>query len=335
MQTPLISILVPFKNTDHYLADCLESILQQSYTQWELLIVDDGSTDSSREIVQKYADKEVRIHLFSNAGNGIIEALRTAYKHAKGTLITRMDSDDLMAIHKLEIMQKQLCLHGEGHMALGAVRYFSAKGIGDGYKRYETWLNSLTSKGTNFDEIYKECVIPSPCWMVYKSDFEDCGGFTPDTYPEDYDLAFRFYKHGLKCIPTTKVLHHWRDYDIRTSRIDAHYAENSFLELKVSYFLELSHDPEKRLVVWGAGKKGKKVAQLLITNKVAFDWVCDNPNKIGKDIYNQTLKSFDRLSEIKNPQCILTVANQEAQQGITQYLQTHKMIAMRDYFFFC
>ena len=58
MQTPLISILVPFKNTDHYLADCLESILQQTYQEWELLIVDDGSTDSSREIVQKYADKE-------------------------------------------------------------------------------------------------------------------------------------------------------------------------------------------------------------------------------------------------------------------------------------
>ncbi len=210
MQTPLISILVPFKNTERYLVDCLESILQQSYTQWELLIVDDGSTDSSCQIVQKYADKEARIHLFSNDGKGIIEALQTAYKHAKGTLITRMDSDDLMAIHKLQSMQKQLCLHGEGHMALGAVRYFSEKGIGDGYKRYETWLNSLTSKGRNFEDIYKECVIPSPCWMVYKSDFEDCGGFTPtSTYPEDYDLAFRFYKtRDENVFPATEVLHH-------------------------------------------------------------------------------------------------------------------------------
>ena len=94
--------------------------------------------------------------------------------------------------------------------------------------------------------------------MVYKTDFDRCGGFTPNTYPEDYDLAFRFYKQGLKCIPSNEVLHHWRDYAVRTSRVDAHYAENSFLELKVNYFLELSHDKEKTIIIWGAGAKGKK-----------------------------------------------------------------------------
>ncbi len=105
--------------------------------------------------------------------------------------------------------------------------------------------------------------------------------------------------------------------------------------MKVSYFLELTHDTEKQIVVWGAGRKGKKVAQLLKKNNVPFEWVCDNPNKIGKTIYGQTLKSFECLSEIKSPQSIITVANQEAQQEITHYLQTHKMMAMRDYFFFC
>ena len=335
MKAPLISILVPFKNTECYLNDCLDSIVKQTYTNWELLIVDDGSTDSSYKIVQNYADKDTRIHLLSNDGSGIIEALRTGYKKANGTFVTRMDSDDVMALNKLERMQKSLVSHGQGHLALGHVRYFSKAGIGNGYKRYETWLNALTSQGTNFDEIYKECVIPSPCWMVHKTDFDRCGGFTSDTYPEDYDLAFRFYKQKLKCIPSREVLHHWRDYAMRTSRVDAHYAENSFLELKVNYFLELSHDKEKKIIIWGAGTKGKKVAQLLIEKKKPFEWVCDNPKKIGKDIYNKTLKSFEYLSIIKKYQSIITVANDEAQLEIEQFFQTQNRTPMNDYFFFC
>lgn len=335
MQSPLISILIPFKNTESYLGDCLDSVVKQSYTNWELLIVDDNSTDRSYNLVQNYSNTENRIRLFRNEGFGIIEALKTAYKHAKGTLITRMDSDDLMASNKLDQMQQSLVTYGEGHLALGHVRYFSEKGIGNGYKRYETWLNSLTSKGTNFDEIYKECVIPSPCWMVYKTDFDRCGGCDPNTYPEDYDLAFRFYKQGLKCIASNEVLHHWRDYDIRTSRVDPHYAENSFLELKVNYFLELSHDKEKTIVIWGAGHKGKRVAQLLIEKNIPFEWVCDNPKKIGKDIYSHLLKPFEFLNSIKTYQSIVTVANPEAQLEIKHYFETHNKVGMKDYFFFC
>ena len=335
MQTPLISILVPFKNTESYIVECLDSIVQQTYSHWELIIIDDGSTDASYQLVQNYANSDARIHLLSNTGNGIIEALRTGYKLAKGTFVTRMDSDDVMALNKLEQMQQSLVTRGKGHLALENVQYFSKTGVGKGYKRYEDWLNRLTSKGNNFNEIYKECVIPSPCWMVYKTDFDHCGGFSLDIYPEDYDLAFRFYRQGLKCIPSNEVLHHWRDYAVRTSRVDAHYAENSFLEIKVNYFLELSYNKNKTLVIWGAGTKGKKVAQLLIEKNTPFEWVCDNPKKIGKDIYNQTLKPFEYLNSIKNYQSIVTVANKEAQLEIKQYFQAHQKTSMKDYFFFC
>jgi FlaA1/EpsC-like NDP-sugar epimerase len=103
----------------------------------------------------------------------------------------------------------------------------------------------------------------------------------------------------------------------------------------VDYFLELSHDKEKPIVIWGAGNKGKKVAQLLIEKKTPFEWVCDNPKKIGKDIYNHILKPFEYLNELKNYQSIITVANSEAQVEIKQYLNHHKKTAMKDYFFFC
>ena len=124
MQQPLISILTPFKNTASFLPECLESIINQTYTHWELLIVDDGSTDNSFEIVERYAQKNQRIKLFKNTGEGIITALQLAFKHAKGTFITRMDSDDVMPPQKLEVLTNNLLPHGEKHVAIGLVEYF-------------------------------------------------------------------------------------------------------------------------------------------------------------------------------------------------------------------
>ena len=181
-----ISIVIPAKNTARFLPECLESILTQSYTNWEVIIVNDSSTDNSVEIISEYTKKDNRIRLLSNLGTGIIDALRTAYTVSTGELITRMDSDDIMTANKLLKMSTMLKEHGQGHIALGLVKYFSEEGIKDGYKRYEKWLNRLTKKGENFTEIYKECVIPSPSWMVYKSDFERCEGFDSNTYPEMY-----------------------------------------------------------------------------------------------------------------------------------------------------
>jgi len=170
MQNPLISILIPFKNTEEFLPECLQSIINQSYTNWELLIVDDNSTDESFNLVESFANKDSRIKLFKNNGFGIISALRLAFSKSKGELVTRMDSDDIMFPNKLEVLSNNLIKNGRKHIAIGLVKYFSEAGIGDGYSKYETWINNLTFQGSNYSEIYKECVIPSPCWMVYRED---------------------------------------------------------------------------------------------------------------------------------------------------------------------
>ena len=335
MENQQISILMPFKDTAQYLPDCLSSIRIQTHTNWELLAVDDHSTDGSLEVVRAAAVEDDRIRVFDNPGSGIIPALRQAFTRSKGAFVTRMDSDDLMTPDRLAHMHGQLRDAGPGHLALGQVTYFSDRGISDGYARYERWLNGLSAHGANFTELYKECVIPSPCWMVYRQDLMAAGDFRPDRYPEDYDLAFRFYEAGLSCLPADRVLLHWRDYDARTSRNSEHYAQNYFLELKLHYFLKLHLRPTRPLVVWGAGFKGKKIARLLKKEQQAFRWVCDNPNKIGKKIYGVPLEHFDTLDLLSSPQSIVTVANQAAQREIQAYLQARGQSHMQDYFFFC
>ncbi len=335
MQQPLISILIPFKNTEAYIGECLTSILQQSYTNWETIIIDDASSDTSYKIVDDFAKSDARIKLLKNENSGIITALQLGYSHSNGSFITRMDSDDMMTTKRLEIMINNLIKHGKKHVAIGQVKYFRAEGISDGYAKYESWLNRLTQSGINYSEIYKECVIPSPCWMLHRDDFIACEGFNPDRYPEDYDLAFRFYKANFTCIPCDDVLLHWRDYSDRTSRTHENYAQNNFLDIKVHYFLELDYDNSRPLTVWGAGTKGKSVAKLLIKHNIPFYWICDNPKKIGKHIYEQELFNFDYLAQLNKPQSIVTVANEDAQEEIKSYFKTQDMQSMIDYFFFC
>lgn len=335
MVKPLVSILIPFKNVEAYLEECLQSILNQSYDNWEVIAVNDHSIDTSVEIAERFAQKDARFKIYANEERGIITALRKAYQHSAGTYISRMDADDYMANHRIASMVNNLLAHGSGAVALGQVRYFSKTGVNDGYAKYEKWLNELTEKGTNYKEIYKECVIPSPCWMVHKNDFDKCGAFTLDRYPEDYDLAFRFYEQGLYCIPCTQVLHFWRDYETRTSRTSEHYAQNYFLDIKLHYFLKLEFEQTKTLVVWGAGKKGKTIAHLLAKQKINFTWVCDNPNKIGKDIYGVRLSHFTSLQTLNNLQCIVTVANEEEQLKIKSFFKKIELSPAKDYFFFC
>tara|TARA_E500000318_G_scaffold73375_1_gene68018 strand:+ start:428 stop:1435 length:1008 start_codon:yes stop_codon:yes gene_type:complete len=335
MQNGKVSIIIPFKNTVHYLPECLDSIVNQSYTDWEVLAVNDNSTDESYELLTSYSNKDERIKVFQNKGSGIIPALQTGYAKNNGAFVTRMDSDDIMRPNRLEVMVNSLHETGPGYIAVGQVKYFSDRGISNGYERYEEWLNGLTSTGNNFDEIYKECVIPSPCWMVHREDFEKCEGFKPQRYPEDYDLTFRFYEQGFKIIPCDPVLHMWRDYDTRTSRTHEHYAQNYFLDIKLHYFLKLNHDLTRPLVVWGAGFKGKKIAKGLKKQGLEFVWLCDNPKKIGKSIYGKELVHFEALQNLNNPQSIITVANENAQKEIRRYFSELEQSPMQDYFFFC
>ncbi|MEM6376874.1 MAG: glycosyltransferase family 2 protein [Bacteroidota bacterium] len=330
---PFISILMPVYNAAPFLAECLDSICNQSYQNWELLAVDDYSKDQSKTILEAYAQKDKRIKVYQNHAKGIIPALRLALKKSKGNFITRMDADDLMPLDKLSKMQALLKEQGGGSIVTGLVEYFSASGIRDGYRRYEAWLNSILLEGRTYEEIYRECVIPSPAWMIHREDLMKCGAFETSTYPEDYDLVFRFYEAGLEVSAVPDLVHYWRDHPERSSRTMEQYANAAYFALKVPYFLKLDHDPKRPLVIWGAGKKGKAVAQLLLDQQVDFHWLCDNPAKIGLSIYGVPLFEVAKLESFTHPQVLVVVSNPEEQLSIRNYLHQLDLAPGRDYFF--
>ena len=327
---------MPFKNVENFLGKTLKSIKNQSYSNFELIAVNDHSIDNSVEIFKSFSKLDERFILLENKGRGIIPALITGEKLAKGNFISRMDADDLMAENRVEVLIDNLVKNDSNSVAVGGVKYFSdSKKINQGYRNYEFWLNNLSRKGENFKDIYKECPIPSPCWMMHKSTFNKIGGFSKSIYPEDYDLAFRMYKNELEIIPELKLLHYWRDHYQRASRNDENYLDNAFWPLKVKYFLEIDCSDKSKIAVWGAGKKGKELVKNLINKSVTPNWYCNNKNKIGKEIYGVKLQDSSQVLKLdSNYQIIVSVSNPEDKIEIETQLKSDGRIKNHDYFMF-
>lgn len=102
--TPLISIVMPVYNAARFLYPCLNSVLAQTYKNWELLVVDDGSTDDSKKIIQEFVAKEHRIQLITKANEGVSIARNVALETANGQFVYFIDADDIVSPNALEIM---------------------------------------------------------------------------------------------------------------------------------------------------------------------------------------------------------------------------------------
>ena len=336
MENTLVSILMPVFNEEKHLPTCLDSILRQTCQNWELLAVDDASTDNSLALLREYMDMDPRIRVFQSDEKGIIPALRVAVKAAKGAFITRMDADDYMAPNKLEALRDPLLKKGPGFLSTALVEYFSDEfDLGNGYRRYAEWLNSVIREERNWEELYKECTIPSPCWMCYRQDFIRAGAHDPATNPEDYDLAFRFRKIGLTITAVPEILHYWRDHNRRSSRNLESHANQEYFRLKVPRFLEIDRDPERPLTLWGAGRKGKEIARRLLDHHEPFLWCCENPSKWGHNIYGVIMQSPEIFRQFPTAQFLLAVSAPDEQPAIHQQLLEKGLSPGKDFFWFC
>ena len=121
----LISVIVPVYNTEKYLRQCIESILNQSYRNIELLLINDGSTDSSAEICREYLHKDKRCYYFEKENGGLSDARNYGIERAAGEYITFIDSDDFLMDLALEKLHATALL-GEADLVVGGFCYFDS-----------------------------------------------------------------------------------------------------------------------------------------------------------------------------------------------------------------
>ena len=108
MKNPNISIIIPVYNVENFLCTCLDSILSQSFSYWEAILVDDGGKDRSGEICDEYCKKDARFRVFHRENHGVSASRNFGIKQAKGAYLCFVDSDDYIHQHMLEILYQSI-----------------------------------------------------------------------------------------------------------------------------------------------------------------------------------------------------------------------------------
>lgn len=323
------------RNSASFIMDSIDSIIEQSYQNWELIIVDDHSIDESTEIVKFYQSQHPNIHLLQNVEKGIIPALCLALEKSSGNFITRMDSDDKMPSNRLEIMLKKWYDSDKAKkLVTGLVNYFGDS-VSEAYRNYETWLNQINLEAKQWQNIYRECVIASPNWLIQKTDLVEAGGFKNLKYPEDYHLVLRWYHNKFEILFCNEITLLWREHPERTSRNSENYQQQAFFKLKISFFLQNEFKGEN-LLLWGTGKKARLTAAILINHNVDFYWMDLNPNQFPDGIQGQTIHDFQKTKIFKafETQILLGVyPSEEEKNKIEAYLESLNFLIGKNYWY--
>lgn len=158
---PLISIVMPVRNAEAFLSNCLDSILNQTHTNWELLALDDHSTDKSLHILRSYQKKDKRIKVFSNKKQlGVSKTANKLIKKAQSKWIARMDADDIMLPKRLEFQLKTLQKHPSVIVLGSQCTLINQNGKAVGKKTFPTCPKQI------FNMLFWACPVQQPSIMV-------------------------------------------------------------------------------------------------------------------------------------------------------------------------
>ena len=183
---PKVTVLMPVYNGERFIRDAIESILKQTYQNYEFIIVNDGSTDSTEKIVKSY--KDIRIKLINNPSNlGIIGSLNKGLEHASGDYIARQDSDDIAEKDRLELQVKVL-EENEGIHLVSC----DLQSIDSNSRPRDKWLRSCKSEYIPWLLMFDNWLAGHSQVMFRRKTTMDLGGYSYQwIHAEDYDLWSR------------------------------------------------------------------------------------------------------------------------------------------------
>jgi glycosyltransferase involved in cell wall biosynthesis len=190
MKDPKITVLMPARDAEKYIAGAICSVLEQTFTDFELLIINDGSTDDTVTIIKQFSDQ--RIRLIEQAGQGVAIALNNGLQNAKGSYIARFDADDICFPERLE-KQASFLDNNPGYVMVGCdAEYITESG--------EHLFNSFCTGYSNeeiMQELYIDCPFIHSGVMYRKEMVLKAGGYSDNAHNfEDYLLWVQLEKYG-------------------------------------------------------------------------------------------------------------------------------------------
>lgn len=335
MDSPVVSVAMPVFDAAETVREAIESIQAQTLCGWELVVVDDGSTDDTPAVLRELARADPRIRVVRRPHRGIVDAANEAIRLARSDLVARMDADDVSLPERLEA-QVGLALARPDLAVIGClVECFPSEAIRDGMARYEAWLNRLVTPEDIAREIFVESPLVNPSVLIRRAIALEAGGYRDGLFPEDYDLWLRLHRQGRRMAKVPRVLFRWRDAPDRMTRRDPRYSRNAFRRLKVHHVVASFLRGAREVQVWGAGREGRLWRKALKAHHVRVVRFYDiDPAKIGRHVANEVpILDWREAARHRDEPLLCAVATWGVRDEIRASLVTMGLVEGRDFVF--
>lgn len=226
MEKDLISVIMPTFNVKDYIIDAVNSILTQTYSPIELVIVDDCSTDGTYELLKQFAARDSRIILCRNERNKkICKTLNRALELAHGEYIARMDGDDISRPERLQVLKEYLDIHPDIDLVGSQLISIDEKGKELSRKKY-----LRTASFIEIGNRFLSCV--SHFWLARREIYRALYGYRDLPYAEDYDFLLRGSRLGFHYANSKEYLYSVRIRPGNTGSV------NGLKQIKTKYYVQ-------------------------------------------------------------------------------------------------
>ncbi len=313
-----VTVLLPVRNGGPHIDAALASLMRQTLRGMRVLVIDDGSKDSTADIVTAWTRADTRIRMISTEAVGLVEALELGRKQVETPYTARMDADDISHPERLkqqlQFLEERADLAGCGT----GVIYFPSSRVTYRARAYQDWLNSMTSWELVERDLFIECPLAHPTFMFRTDVLAEVGGYQDQGWPEDYDLLLRLWRAGQRFCSVPRILLDWQDRGDRLSRKDPAYTPQAFRRCRVHHLRESHLGGGRGVVIWGSGPAGKSLALEFQHQGVVVEaFVEVDQSKIGQVIHGVPVTEIGKAPS-GGPLHIGAVARIEGREAVRE-----------------
>lgn len=332
MEKPAVSILLPVRNEERHLPAALESLFRQTLNSWELVAVDDGSSDGTAAILREAARRDPRVRVLCPANRGLVAALNAGLEACRSPIVARMDGDDLCHPRRLEIQAAFLAERPETGLVACAFRHFPRTGLGSGMRAYEQWQNGLAGHEEIVRDLFVESPFVHPSVMFRRDAVMAVGGYRETGWAEDYDLWLRMAAAGARFSRLSRTLFFWRERPERATRTLPEYSAAAFRKCKAYHLKQGFLAGVKDVTLAGAGLEGRAWYRTLREEGIRVTrWVDVDPRKIGRVLHGAPVLAVDEVRAEPGAKLLVTVGTRGARHQVRTWANRAGFEEGRDY----
>ncbi|BCN32545.1 glycosyltransferase family 2 protein [Anaeromicropila herbilytica] len=333
----LVSVIMPAFNTEKYIREAIESILNQTYKNLEFIIIDDGSTDNTLKIIMEYAKKDNRILVISRKNMGLTSSLNDGIKLAHGEYIARMDSDDISATDRFEKQVSYMNQNPDIYLLGTNFNMIYEENISEAARKRYASMHKRSMEKIDKDNVLlsineaQKFIHPT---IMLRREVFDIVGLYREYKIEDMELYFRIAAYGLGVAKIEENLLDYRAREDSKSWTDSRkIATAEIMKMKLEYLSGKLEDITeiKRYMIWGADISGSEALELLkvyLPNSICVAYI--DPYKVGEKLNDLPIIDKEEISNIDHD--YIFICTQAGAKPSREYLKSIGEIEILNYF---